>query len=129
MAVHDEFLQRTFVAGTGASSFTVRHEFLVAGELRMRADMVHVCVSLATWEKLPVPEAIRAAGVAVPDPGLEATWRRQLTAAGLGCGPDDLRMLHATERTVGPLRDALVAYELGDVAPELVLDPGRAPRG
>jgi acyl-CoA thioesterase FadM len=127
MVVHDEFLQRTYVAAAGRTSFTIRHEFYVEGELRMRADMTHVCMSLITRVKQPVLDEIRDAVVAGPDLELEATWRKQLTAAGLSCGPDDLRMLRATEQAVGPLRDALAEFDLRDVAPEPVLDYGRAP--
>ncbi|MQA81840.1 MAG: hypothetical protein GEV10_25780 [Streptosporangiales bacterium] len=127
MVAHDEFLQRTYVSAARRTSFTVRHDFFVDGELRMRAEMTHVCLSLVTREKRPVPEEIRGAVVPSPDPRLEAAWRTQLAAAGLSCGADDLRMLWATEQAVGPLRDALAAYSLRHVAPEPVLDYGTAP--
>jgi hypothetical protein len=127
MVAHEEFVQRTYIAAATKSSFTVRHEFVVGGELRMRASMTHVALSLITREKQPVPDEIRAAIVRGDDLEREGMWRAQLAAASLTMGPDDLRMLKATDHTVGPLRDALAEYDLTGVAPEAVLDYGTAP--
>jgi acyl-CoA thioesterase FadM len=127
MVAHDEFVQRTYVASVGRTSFTMRHEFWVEGELRMRAEMTHVCLSLVTREKQPVLPEIRAALIEGPDLALETMWRKTLAEAGLSCGPDDLRMLRATDQVVGPLLDGLARYDLRGVAPEAVLDYGRAP--
>ena len=59
---HGETLtMRLAVEKLGRSSLTLRHEFLGAGELRLKARQVLVCTSLVTHKAQPLPEDVRRA--------------------------------------------------------------------
>jgi hypothetical protein len=54
--------------------------------------------------------------------------RAGLAQYGLGADDVELQVMKAAEAMYGPLRDALMASDLSHVAPEVALDPSRAPR-
>jgi hypothetical protein len=53
--------------------------------------------------------------------------RAGLAQYGLGADDVELQVMKAAEAMYGPLRDALMASDLSHVAPEVALDPSRAP--
>jgi hypothetical protein len=57
----------------------------------------------------------------------EAFVRAGLAQYGMEVDEVELHVMRAAEEAYGPLRDALMAVDLSDVAPEVGLDPSRAP--
>jgi hypothetical protein len=55
--------------------------------------------------------------------------RLALGRYGIPVDDVDLAVMRAAEHVYGPGRDALLAADLSDVAPEHGLDPSRAPAG
>lgn len=53
--------------------------------------------------------------------------RAGLSRYGVEIDDVELRVIFAAEEAYGPMRDALLAADLSDVPPELVLDPSQAP--
>jgi hypothetical protein len=76
-------------------------------------------------KNLPGPIGLRAA--MQDERQFEQFVRAGLAQYGLGVDEVELRVMKAAESMYGPLRDALMASDLSDVAPEVALDPSRAP--
>jgi hypothetical protein len=62
-----------------------------------------------------------------PDEQFDTFVRLTLGRYGIPVDDVDLAVIRVAERVYGPGRDALLAADLSDVAPEHDLDPARAP--